>query len=74
MIDSHDISGAEEPLQFGVFSASAGRDPEFAALAFNSLKHGPERWRYSLSLTLLFGGPSVSPVPVIVNDSNIGLD
>jgi hypothetical protein len=29
MVDPDDISGAEGPLQFGVFSASAGRDREF---------------------------------------------
>jgi hypothetical protein len=48
MIDSHDISGAQQLLHFTVFSASAGRDrefKEFAAVALNSFKHGPERWR-----------------------------
>jgi hypothetical protein len=29
MVDPDDISGAEESLQFGVFSASAGHDREF---------------------------------------------
>jgi hypothetical protein len=48
VVDPHDISGVKEPLQFAVFSASAGRDrefKEFAAVAINSFKYGPERWR-----------------------------
>jgi hypothetical protein len=46
MVDPHDMSGADDPLQFGVFSASAGRYrefKEFATVALDSFEHGPER-------------------------------
>jgi hypothetical protein len=45
-VEARDISGAEEPLPFTLFAASTGsvrEFKEFAAAAFNSFNHRPDR-------------------------------